>query len=102
MSLIVYQCRSTTNLSDLSLVVVDELGRNPLGTFGHQDVPDISPLALDLLETPDLVGDPTIINALCDALDELAVGLDEPALLEKVVLDLVESDESGTALDRTE
>ena len=103
MSLIIYPCRpGNKNLPSLTLVVVDELGGDSLVTLGYQNVPDISPLALDLLKSPDLSSDPAIVDALGDTLDELALALNKPALLEKVVLNLIKSNETGTALDGTE
>lgn len=103
MSLIIHPCRpGNLNSPYLTLVVVDELGSDSLVTLGHHNVPDISPLALDLLKPPDLSSDPAIVDALGDTLDELALALNKPTLLEKVVLNLIKSNETGTALDGTE
>lgn len=86
----------------LSLVVVDELGGDLLVTLGHQDVPHMSPLAVDLLEAPDLISDPAVVDAFSDALDELAIALGKPASLEEVLLNLIKSDEPGSTLDGAE
>lgn len=103
MSLIIYPCRpGNLNSPYLTLVVVDELSGDSLITLSHHNVPDISPFALDLLKSPDLSSDPAIVDALGDTLDELALALNKPALLEKVVLNLIKSNETGTALDGTE
>ena len=103
MSLIIYPCRpGNLKLPSLTLVVVDELGGDSLVTLGNHNVPDISPLALDLLKSPVLSSDPAIVDALGDTLDKLALALNKPALLEKVVLNLIKSNETGTALDGTE
>jgi hypothetical protein len=84
------------------LVVVDELGSDSLIALGHKHMPHVPPLTLDLLEAPDLSSNPAIVEAFSDTLDEFAFALNEPALLEKIVLDLVKSDETRAALDVTE
>lgn len=61
-------------------------------------MPHVPPLAVDLLKAPDLGGDPSIALALDVAADELGL-VGQPALLEEVVVDLVEGDELGVALD---
>lgn len=65
-------------------------------------MPHISPFAVDLLEAPDLISDPAVVDAFSDALDELAIALDKPASLEEVLLNLIKSDEPGSTPDGAE
>lgn len=60
----------------------------------------MAPLAVDLLEAPDLVGDPLVVLRLDVAQNQrLALALDQPSLLQVLVGDVVEADPAGAALD---
>lgn len=103
MSSVIHPYRlSSREPPSLALVVVDEFGSDSLIALSHKHMPHVPPLTLDILEAPDLSSDPAIVETFGDALDELTLVLDEPALLKKVVLDLVKSDEAGAALDVAE
>ncbi|KAL3961800.1 hypothetical protein ACCO45_003323 [Purpureocillium lilacinum] len=87
----------------LSLVVVDEAELGALVALGDDDVAAVPPLAVDVLEAPDLGGGPAVVLADDVAADEgLAIALGQPALLEVLVGDVIHGNPAALALDIAE
>jgi hypothetical protein len=87
----------------LRSVVVDETSGDPLLALGHDNVSAVSPLPLDDLEPPNLPGDPAVVLAVDLAEDEgLTLTLNLPALLEVLIVDLVQADPTCLAGDVAE
>lgn len=92
---------SLTYPIDLPHVIVNEAEGFLLVLLDHDGVPAVPPLAVDLLEAPDLPGLPALGGVLGLAEEVGAVGV-LPARLEVLVLDLGELDEAALAADVAE
>lgn len=85
-----------------SSIVVNQSDLSPLLSLGHDNIPAVPTHAINDLEAPDLLGNPTLLLVLGDVCNELAVALNLPALLEELVRDVVQLRPAAAALDSAE